>query len=42
LAVRACHPLAHLNNEELSFIACSVASEADRLEQILLGLVGSE
>jgi hypothetical protein len=42
LAVRACHPLAHLNNEELSFIACSVASEADRLEQILLGLVGSD
>ncbi|UUC21418.1 DEAD/DEAH box helicase family protein [Pseudomonas asiatica] len=41
LAVRACHPIAHLNNEELEFIACSVASEADRLEQILLGLVGS-
>ena len=30
---------AHLNNEELEFIACSVVSEADRLEQILLGLV---
>lgn len=42
LAVRACHPVAHLNNEELEFIACSVASEADRLEQILLGLVGSD
>jgi len=42
LAVRACHPIVHLNNEELEFIACSVASEADRLEQILLGLVGSD
>ncbi len=42
LAVRACHPINHLNNEELEFIACSVASEADRLEQILLGLVGSD
>lgn len=42
LAVRACHPIAHLNNEEIEFIAFSVASEADRLEQILLGLVGSD
>lgn len=42
LAVRACHPLAHLNSEELAFIACSVAAESDRLEQILLGLVGSD
>lgn len=42
LAVRACHPLAHLNREELAFIACSVAAESDRLEQILLGLVGSD
>lgn len=42
LAVRACHPIAHLNIEELEFIASSVASEADRLEQILLGLVGSD
>ncbi len=41
LAVRACHPVAHLNREELAFISCSVASEADRLEQILLGLVDS-
>ncbi len=41
LAVRACHPVAHLNREELAFIACSVASEADRLEQILLGLAES-
>ena len=31
-----------LNNEELAFIACSVVSEADRLELILLGLVGSD
>lgn len=42
LAVRACHPVAHLDSEELEFIACSVASESDRLEQILLGLVGSD
>jgi hypothetical protein len=42
LAVRACHPTAHLNDEELEFIACSVASEADRLEQILLGITGSD
>lgn len=42
LAVRACHPLGHLNSEELAFIACSVAAESDRLEQILLGLVGSD
>ena len=42
LAVRACHPVAHLNSEELSFIACSVAAEADRLEQILLGLCASD
>lgn len=33
---------AHLNNEELAFIVCSVVSEADRLQQILLGLVGSD
>lgn len=33
---------AHLNYEELAFIACSVVSEADRLQQILLGLVGSD
>ncbi|MNJ81501.1 hypothetical protein D3C77_803460 [compost metagenome] len=38
LAVRACHPVAHINSEELAFIARSVAAEADRLEQILLGL----
>lgn len=42
LAVRACHPVSHLNSEELEFIACSVASESDRLEQILLGLIGSD
>jgi hypothetical protein len=42
LAVRASHPVAHLNSEELAFIACSVAAEADRLEQILLGLCGSD
>lgn len=41
LTASACHPLTHLNNEELEFIACSVASEADRLEQILVGLLGS-
>ncbi len=42
LAVRACHPVAHLDQEELAFIARSVAAEADRLEQVLLGLRGSE
>lgn len=38
LAVRACHPQEHLNREELAFLACSVAAEADRLEQILRGV----
>ena len=42
LAVRACHPVVHFNSEELAFIATSVAAEADRLEQILLGLIGSD
>lgn len=42
LAVRACHPVVHFNSEELAFIAASVAAEADRLEQILLGLIGSD
>lgn len=42
LSVRASHPVAHLNSEELAYIACSVAAEADRLEQILLGLFTSE
>lgn len=42
LAVRACHPVDHLNREELAFIASSVAAESDRLEQILRGLAGSD
>jgi len=42
LGVRACHPVVHFNSEELAFIAASVAAEADRLEQILLGLIGSD
>lgn len=42
LSVRACHPVTHLNSEELAYIACSVAAEADRLEQIHLGLFTSE
>jgi len=42
LAVRACHPVVHFNSEELAFIAASVAAEVDRLEQILLGLIGSD
>jgi len=42
LAVRACHPVVHFNSEELAFITTSVAAEADRLEQILLGLIGSD
>jgi hypothetical protein len=36
LAVRALHPLHHLNKEELAFAALTVAREADRLRQILL------
>ena len=39
LCVRACHPLEHLNQEELAFLMLTVASEADRLEQILLGSI---
>lgn len=35
LAVRAMHPLAHLDHEELDFAASLVATEADRLRQIL-------
>lgn len=35
LAVRAIHPLAHLNREELEFASSLVAVEADRLRQIL-------
>ncbi|MFG3454816.1 hypothetical protein [Stutzerimonas stutzeri] len=42
LAVRACHPVVYFNSEELAFIAASVAAEADRLEQILLGLIRSD
>jgi hypothetical protein len=35
LSVRACHPIAHLNQVELAFLAHLVAAEADRLEQII-------
>ena len=35
LAVRALHPLGHLDHEELAFTATLVASEADRLRQIM-------
>lgn len=35
LAVRALHPLSHLDHEELDFTAYLVATEADRLLQIL-------
>lgn len=41
LTASACHPVAHLNNEELEFVAYAVASESDRLEQILIGLIDS-
>ena len=37
IAVRACHPLAHLDPRELMFAAWMVAAEADRLEFILSG-----
>lgn len=35
LAVRALHPLHHLDQEELAFATSMVASEADRLRQIM-------
>jgi hypothetical protein len=35
LSVRALHPLGHLNHEELAFICHLVASNAERLRQIL-------
>lgn len=35
LAVRAMHPLPHLDQEELAFAASLVATEADRLRQIM-------
>lgn len=35
LAVRALHPLGHLDQEELAFATALVASEADRLRQIM-------
>lgn len=38
LAVRAIHPLAHLNREELEFASSMVAVEADRLRQILFAV----
>jgi hypothetical protein len=38
LAVRAIHPLAHLNREELEFASSMVAVEADRLRQILFSV----
>ncbi|WP_219406838.1 DEAD/DEAH box helicase family protein [Pseudomonas sp. Colony2] len=37
LSVRACHPVQHLNAEELMHIAHQVASQADRLEHVLMG-----
>lgn len=37
ICVRAIHPIQHLNQEELAFLMLTVASEADRLEQIMLG-----
>ncbi|MFI8645023.1 helicase-related protein [Pseudomonas iridis] len=40
LSVRACHPVQHLNDEELICIAHQVASQADRLEHVLMGLEG--
>lgn len=42
LAVRAMHPLAHLNHEELDFAASLVATEADRLRQILTAAAEDE
>ena len=38
LAVRAIHPLAHLNRDELEFASSMVAVEADRLRQILFSV----
>lgn len=40
LSVRACHPVQHLNDEELMHIAHQVASQADRLEHVLMGREG--
>lgn len=40
LSVRACHPVQHLNEEELMYIAHQVASQADRLEHVLMGREG--
>ncbi|UTL78912.1 DEAD/DEAH box helicase [Pseudomonas putida] len=40
LSVRACHPVQHLNEEELMYIAHQVASQADRLEHVLMGQEG--
>lgn len=37
LAVRTCHPLQWLNRDELGCMALLVATEADRLEHIILG-----
>lgn len=42
LAVRALHPLQHLDQEELGFAASMVASEADRLRQIMFADPGNE
>lgn len=42
LAVRALHPLGHLDHEEMTFAAALVASEADRLRQILFADPASE
>lgn len=35
LAVRALHPVTHLNHAELAFVSLSVAAEADRLQHVL-------
>ncbi|ANI04232.1 MULTISPECIES: DEAD/DEAH box helicase [Pseudomonas] len=40
LSVRACHPVQHLNEEELMYIAHQVASQADRLGHVLMGREG--